>query len=62
MSSSRRSRWLAIPLLALAGALLLPATASAAKETFHRFEVEGTANYTITENCPHGSTAKRSSR
>ena len=58
MSSSRRSRWLAIPLLTLAGALLLPATASAAKETFHRFELEGTANYTITENCADGSTAE----
>jgi hypothetical protein len=57
MSSSRRSRWLAIPLVAFAGALL-PATASAAKETFHRFEVEGTANYTITENCADGSTAE----
>jgi hypothetical protein len=57
--SSRRSHWLAIPLLALAGALLLPATAaSAAKETFHRFEVEGTANYTITEDCADGSTAE----
>jgi hypothetical protein len=56
--SSRRSRWFAIPLLALFGALLLPATASAAKETFHRFEVEGTANYTITEECADGSTAE----
>jgi hypothetical protein len=45
-------------LLALSGALLLPATASAAKETFHRFEVEGTANYTITEECADGSTAE----
>ena len=56
--SSRRSRWFAISLLALSGALLLPATASAAKETFHRFEVEGTANYTITEDCADGSTAQ----
>jgi hypothetical protein len=56
--SSRRSRWFAIPLLALAGALLLPAAASAAKETFHRFEVEGTANYTLTEDCADGSTAE----
>ena len=56
--SSQRSRWFAVPLLALAGALLLPATASAAKETFHRFEVEGTANYTVTEACADGSTAQ----
>ena len=45
-------------MLALAGALLLPATASAAKETFHRLEVEGTANYTLTEDCADGSTAE----
>jgi hypothetical protein len=56
--SRSRSRWFAIPLLALIGALLLPAAASAAKETFHRFEVEGTANYTITEDCADGSTAE----
>jgi hypothetical protein len=56
--ASRRSRWFAISLLALVGALLRPATAFAAKETFHRFEVEGTANYTITEDCGDGSTAQ----
>jgi hypothetical protein len=55
--SALRSRWFAIPLLALIGAFVLPATTSAASETFHRFEVVATANYTLTEECADGSTA-----
>jgi hypothetical protein len=43
-------------LATLVAAMLVPAVASAATETFHRFEVEATANYTITEQCPDGST------
>lgn len=54
---SRRSRWYAIPLLALIAAFVLTASASAATETFHRFEVVATANYTLTEECADGSTA-----
>jgi hypothetical protein len=42
--------------LALLGALIVPASAAATVERFHRFEVEATANYTITEQCPDGST------
>jgi hypothetical protein len=55
--SSRRSYRYAISFLALVGALLVPASASAAVETFHRFEVDATANYTITEQCANGSTS-----
>ena len=54
--SSRRSYRHAISLLALVGALLVPASVSAAVETFHRFEVDATANYTITQQCANGST------
>jgi hypothetical protein len=56
--SSRRSRWYAVSILALVGALLLPTAASATTETFHRFEAVATANYTLTEDCPDGSTAE----
>lgn len=50
-------RW-AIALVAAAGALAVPATAAAQAETFHRFEVLGTANYTVTEECADGTTAQ----
>jgi len=43
-------------LLALA-ALAGPATAAAAVQTFHRFEAEATANYTVRETCADGTTA-----
>ena len=55
---SPRSRTLLIALLALIGALAIPAAASAEVETFHRFEVDATANYTITQTCPDQSTAQ----
>jgi hypothetical protein len=42
-------------LLALA-ALLLPASAAAATEKFHRFEVEATANFVVNQTCPDGTT------
>jgi hypothetical protein len=42
--------------LGLLGAALVPAAASAATETFHRFEFDATANYTLTETCADGST------
>ena len=59
MATPRRpwSRALAITVFALLGALLVPIAASAASQTFHRFEVNATANYTLTEQCPNGSTA-----
>ena len=55
--SARRSRTFLIALLALLGALAIPAAATADVVTFHRFEVDATANYTITETCPDRSTS-----
>jgi hypothetical protein len=55
--SSWRSRTFLIALLVLLGALVIPAAATADVVTFHRFEVDATANYTITETCPDGTTA-----
>ena len=46
----------AIALLALLAALAVTAVAVAAVETFHRFEVEATANYVVNQACPDGST------
>jgi hypothetical protein len=37
-------------------ALAVPTTAIAAVETFHRFEVLATANYTVAQPCPDGTT------
>jgi hypothetical protein len=53
--SSWRSRAFVVAFLVLIGALLVPA-ATASVETFHRFEVDATANYTITQTCADGST------
>jgi hypothetical protein len=53
---SVRVRALLVFVLALLGAVLMPAAASAATETFHRFEFDATANYTIARVCPDGST------
>jgi hypothetical protein len=57
-TSSRRSLRFrfAIAVLALLGALLVPASAAAAVETFHSLDVEATANYTISDQCADGST------
>jgi hypothetical protein len=44
-----------VAFLVLVGALLVP-VATASVETFHRFEVDATANYTITQTCADGST------
>ena len=46
-------RWM-VSAIALV-ALVAPATAVAAVETFHRFEVEATANYVVGQACPDGS-------
>ena len=53
--SSWRSRTFLIALLVLLGALAVPAAATADVVTFHRFEVDAIANYTITETCPDDS-------
>lgn len=37
-------------------ALAVPATAAATVETFERFEVLATANYTVAQTCPDGTT------
>jgi hypothetical protein len=57
-TSSWRSRASVIAFLALLGALLIPAAAKADVETFHRFEVDATANYTVTQTCADGSTVQ----
>jgi hypothetical protein len=50
----RLPRRFVVLFLALAGALLAVASASAATETFHRFEVVATANYVVSEDCGDG--------
>jgi len=45
-----------IAFLVLFGALLIPAAAEADGVTFHRFEVDATANYTVSQTCADGST------
>jgi hypothetical protein len=55
-TSSRRSLRSALWLVGLLVALVVPASAAAAVETFHRFEAVATANYTLTEQCDDGST------
>jgi hypothetical protein len=57
-STSPRSRLFAIAFLALFGALLVPVTAVAATERFHRFEVVATANYVVTQDCGDGRTTQ----
>jgi hypothetical protein len=58
MALSRRSRAFAIWVFALAAAAFVPASATAATETFHRFEVIATANYVVTQECADGTTAQ----
>jgi hypothetical protein len=43
-------------ILLVLAALLVPASATAATEKFHRFEVEATANYVVNQTCPDGTT------
>ena len=54
MASLRR----AFPVLVALGALTAAAPASAAVDTFHRFEENATANWVVTEDCPDGSQAE----
>lgn len=60
MSSTpdRRSRTAVLSLSAALAALVVPVSASAAAETFHRFEALATANFTIVEECADGSRAQ----
>ena len=55
----RRGLGCVVLLLATLGVLGIPASAGAAVETFHRFEAIATANYTLDEECPDGTTARR---
>ena len=57
ITSPRRSCRSAIWLVALVAALAVPVSATAAVETFHRFEAVATANYTVTEQCLDGGTS-----
>jgi hypothetical protein len=54
---SGRARPRLVALAALVGALAAPAGATAAVETFHRFEAVATANFVVTQSCADGSTA-----
>jgi hypothetical protein len=49
-------KWIAAAVALVA--LAVPATAAAAVETFHRFEVEATANYVVNQACADGSTVQ----
>jgi hypothetical protein len=49
-------RYVIAAALAVVGGLAVAASAAADIETFHRFEAVATANYTISERCPDGST------
>jgi hypothetical protein len=56
--SIRRSGRFVIPLFAAGlGVLAVPTPAGAAVQTFHRFEVDATANYTVIEQCADGRTS-----
>ena len=56
---ARRTRKHAVWLVAVVGALLVAAPATAAVQTFHRFEAEATANYVVDRACPDGSTVQQ---
>jgi hypothetical protein len=55
-TSSRRPRRAVLWIAGLLAALVVPAAATAATTTFHRFEAIATANYTVVKQCPDGST------
>jgi hypothetical protein len=58
ITSSQSLRRSALGFVALLAALIVPVSATAAVETFHRFEAVATANYVVTEECADGSTAQ----
>jgi hypothetical protein len=49
----------AVSLLAVVAALIAPASASAATDTFHRFEVVATANYVVMKDCGDGRSVRQ---
>src|ERR671910_869710 len=49
----------AVLLLAVVAALIAPASASAATDTFHRFEVVATANYVVMKDCGDGTSVQQ---
>ncbi|MGH3079721.1 MAG: hypothetical protein ACRDNH_01115 [Gaiellaceae bacterium] len=49
----------AVSLLAVVAALIAPASASAATDTFHRFEVVATANYVVMKDCGDGTSVQQ---
>ena len=55
-TSLRRGVRYAIAAVALLGALVVPASATATTETFRFFEANAQANYTIIEQCADGTT------
>ena len=59
ITSTEWARKRGIPFLAVVAALLVPAAASAAVETFQRFEAVATANFVVREQCPDGSTVTK---
>ena len=59
---SRGSCRRAISFFAILGALIVPASAAAAVETFHRFEANASALYFVTQQCPDGSTVQKQVR
>ena len=56
ITSSRRLRRPALWVVAVLAALVVPASATAATERFHRFEAVATATFTVTEQCADGRT------
>jgi hypothetical protein len=56
ITSLRRGSRYAIALVAILWALLLPASAVAATETFRFFEVNAVANYPVVDQCGDGTT------
>ena len=54
-----RPRVLALALFAVVATLLAPTAASAATQTFHRFEAEATANYVVNVACDDGRTVQQ---
>ena len=54
----RITRTYVLSLIVLLAALAAPAVAPAAVDTFHRFEVDATANYVVTEQCDDGTASQ----
>ena len=60
--SGNMARVLARPrlwVIAALGVMAMPGSAGAEVQTFHRFEAIATANYTVEQQCPDGSTVQK---